>query len=83
MKKKYVKPQIVIENFSLSETIAAGCEVIIDTQASGQCGADFGGDMIFITGYTGCQDWEVEPDDGQFNGICYHVPIESKNLFNS
>ncbi len=82
MKKKYVKPQIIIENFSLSETIAAGCEVIVDTHSSGQCGLDFGGDAIFLTGIQGCKI-QVTEDDGLNNGMCYHVPIETNNLFNS
>lgn len=83
MKKVYTKPVIVIEDFSLSTNIAGNCDVIIDTQSSGMCGLDFGGTMIFITDYAGCQDFEVSPDDGQYNGICYHVPTSNNDMFNS
>ena len=82
MKKKYEKPMILVENFSLSTTVAGGCEVKTDTQNSGNCGLDFGDGTIFLTDVAGCMV-QVEVDDAGNNGMCYHVPIETNNLFNS
>lgn len=83
MKKVYKKPVAIVEDFSLSTSIANGCDVKIDTANSGNCGIDFGGDIIFLTGISACKDFEVSPDDGQYNGICYHVPTETSDMFNS
>lgn len=82
MKKKYEKPMILIENFSLSETIAAGCDVKVETQNSGQCGLEFGAQTIFLVDVQGCTK-KYTVDDGSFNGLCYHNPTDSTNLFNS
>lgn len=84
MKKTYSKPEIVFESFSLSQNIAAGCEVKTNTPAQSECGIDFGGYMIFLDEMTGCSDIPVtsEGGDGEYNGICYHVP-NGENLFNS
>lgn len=86
MKKTYTKPEIFFENFSLNTSIASGCEVKIETSTSGNCGLDFGDLVIFISSYTGCSSNDgviVEGDDGKYNGICYHVPVETNNMFNS
>jgi len=83
MKKTYSKPQIVFENFSLSTNIAGDCEIKNDTQAARQCGYDmFPFEKVFLTDITGCT-MKVTPEEGMFNGLCYHVPIETNNLFNS
>ena len=86
MKKVYTKPEIIFESFSLSTNIAGDCESIIDTQSRGNCGIEFGSLVIFVGEYTGCNSNNgvvVEGDDGNYNGICYHVPVESSTLFNS
>lgn len=83
MKKKYEKPMIIIENFSLDTTIAGGCEAKTDTKGYGDCGLDMSGVSIFLDGMSGCS---IKVDnvggDGEYNGLCYHVPTEG-NLFNS
>lgn len=86
MKKTYVKPEILFENFSLNTSIASGCEEIIDNQSKGDCGLDFGDIVIFVSQATGCTTNKgvvVEGDDGDYNGLCYHVPQGTNNLFNS
>lgn len=87
MKKVYTAPEILFESFTMSTNIAAGCEAIIDTQSQGNCGIEFGSQVIFVGAFTGCSenngDVTVEGDDGSWNGICYHVPVESNTLFNS
>lgn len=80
MKKVYEKPAIVFEAFSLSTAIAGSCGVTTNTPSSGSCGIEFGGDMIFLSEMTGCSE-EVD-DNGEYK-ICYHVPTDGNNLFNS
>ena len=83
MKKKYVKPQIIIENFSLSTTIAGECE--LDTKLptrAGGCGYPTRAGVVF-TDDVGSQCTEYPQVPGVYNGFCYHIPTETKNLFNS
>lgn len=83
MKKTYVKPDILFESFSMSESIALNCEVIVPGPTQDKCGYAYeggGGATIFIDATTGCT---VPTPDSESNGFCYHVPIESNNLFNS
>lgn len=83
MKKTYMKPEIMFEDFSLCTSIAANCEIKIDNHSSGGCGQPIEGlpgQFLFISADTGCT--RCIPDEGT-DGFCYHVPIESNNLFNS
>lgn len=82
MKKPYSKPQILFESFSLSSSIAGDCEVKTDTQAAGTCGVSFGTITIFVGSAEGCA-YKVGVDDGDYNGLCYHIPLDVYNLFNS
>lgn len=82
MKKVYEKPKIMFESFTLSTNIAGDCDHQTSLQTAGFCGLDFGGDIVFLTNVTGCEE-QYEADDGSFNGICYHNPTETTNLFNS
>ena len=80
MKKTYSKPEILFESFSISTSIAAGCE--LDTPLPSyeeNCGYPIKGAVLFVTG---AQCTNV-PQDGKYNGFCYHVPVETSNLFNS
>ena len=73
MKKKYEKPMILIENFSLSTTIAGDCEVQTELQSNNTCGMDFSGIMVFMSGMDkACTGIQVDNvgGDGDFNGIC-------------
>ena len=81
MKKVYSKPQIMFESFTLSTNIAAGCEFKTNTPSARQCGygEDIFGVSIFVDGITDCK---AKYPDG-YNGLCYHVPTETTNLFNS
>ena len=89
MKKTYVKPEIMFEDFTLTTSIAAGCEVQDTNKATiNSCGLDFSGVTVFVEGMTGCAGGvEVPPimdNDGQdpHTGICYHNP-SGTNIFNS
>ena len=80
MKKTYTKPQICFESFVMNTNIAGSCE--LDTPLpsyEANCGYPTRGGVVFVEG-TQCTTY---PPDGMHDGFCYHVPIESKNLFNS
>ena len=87
MKKIYTKPEILFEDFAMSDSIAAGCEVITDTPNAGNCGVSFGkGRVLFLDGMSLCTRPVKDgvPDaDGLYDGYCYHVPSQLNNLFNS
>lgn len=80
MKKAYVKPDIIFEDFTLSTSIAAGCERQTDTPSWNMCGVAFGNMNLFLSSISACTD-PVE-DDGSL-GYCYHNPSDLTNLFNS
>ena len=87
MKKKYSRPDIAFESFSLATSIAGSCEVKTDTKGGGECGVPMDGlGNIFLLGMDGIDGCQVIITDEQsyaFNGFCYHVPAENSNLFNS
>lgn len=83
MKKVYSKPEIVFEDFTLSTSIAGGCEIRTNTPSAGACGYPYeggGGQTLFTNAVGDCQ---IKMDDDVNNGFCYHVPIDSNNIFNS
>lgn len=84
MKKHYEKPQIMFEDFTLSTNIAGTCTVKTWTPNSGECAYpvtdEFLGTVNVFTSST--QACTTTEDDGEYNGICYHVPF-GDNLFNS
>lgn len=84
MKKNYTKPEIVFESFIMSTNIAGDCEIKADNDKNfHSCGIFFEGQGDLFSGnWHGC-DQKPTTDDGWFNGYCYHVPIENKNVFNS
>lgn len=85
-KKPYQKPEIVYEDFSLSTNIAGTCDVITSTPNSGNCAypmdtGAFGIQNVFVGTVEDC---DVTPQSGdEYNGICYHVPYDTSDLFNS
>ena len=85
MKKTYSKPEIYFEDFTLCNSIAAGCEIIIDAPSSGTCGYAYEGGhgQTLFTKHLGISICNIGIDDDGTNGFCYHVPVESNNLFNS
>ena len=85
MKKKYSKPDIAFENFSLATSIAGDCEIKVDTKGDGECGyyMDYVGWIFLMEMIGGCQVKITEEQSMKYNGFCYHVPTETYNLFNS
>lgn len=90
MKKAYKKPEIMFEDFSLSCNIAAGCEPggIVGNPSKGVCGVlTSSGDVIFNSSVGDVcvfkpTDFGSSSDD-EWDGFCYHTPVEYSNLFNS
>lgn len=84
MKKTYVKPQILFENFSLDTNIAGDCESIVGNPAKDTCGVPGSdGSSLFSTSVSGCDfDWDGLAGDN-YDGFCYHAPTDENNLFNS
>ena len=85
MKKTYIKPEIFFDSFSLSTNIATNCEVTFDLASRGSCGIPDDNDTgmnIFDLGTGGTC---TAPGKGSetYDGLCYHVPTENNNLFNS
>lgn len=82
MKKTYSKPEIMFESFTMSTSIAAGCDDKVTTYAADQCGIPWEGSVenIFLVGISGCKK-QYEADG--WGGICYHNPSDTTNLFNS
>jgi hypothetical protein len=84
VKKRYSKPDIAFESFSLSTSIAGNCEFKTDSHSDGECGfyMDAVG-VVFVIGVDACQVPITDELSLKYNGFCYHVPIGSSNLFNS
>lgn len=88
MKKKYAKPEIIIESFSLCTNIAAGCEHtnVTPSYAVQGCGYKLGrfDTEIVFAQEMGCNRHELVDDEGYYNNtVCYHVPAQDSNLFTS
>ncbi len=94
--KVYSKPEIIFDDFSLSTNIAAGCEFKTNLQSQEeQCayllGGDFGdGIAVFTDSMRMCVDStnvSVGLTGAQYGSgndmICYHVPNQDRNVFNS
>ena len=85
MKKVYEKPVILFENFSLSTSIAGDCETpFVNNATKGTCGVPTSAPhlTVFTDESTGCTIPDSDNDD-MYGGLCYHVPTEYNNLFNS
>ena len=82
MKKKYQKPQILFEDFTLSTDIAVGCTTINGLPSENECGMPLGPTTVFVQTIGGCV-LKVAAAEGVYNEVCYHVPMDSKRLFNS
>ena len=88
MKKVYSKPDIAFEDFTVSTSVAAGCENATNTPSSGTCGLEFGSYTIFLDTVSACTGEGViqsSGGDGEYNGYCYHVFADNGpgNIFNS
>ena len=84
MKKTYSKPEIMFESFTMSTNIAAGCENTFGLYSRGVCGFPGDAPNMNIFNKNAGGDCTVDGGDAdEYDGLCYHVPLESDNLFNS
>ena len=88
MKRRYEKPQIVFEVFTLSTNIAGDCEApYVGNATKGTCAViGTGGISVFDSKVGGACMFTPEGFGGEddiWDGLCYHVPTEYNNLFNS
>ncbi len=77
--RKYTKPEIFFEDFTLSTNIAA-CAVSTNFSKDDCSYFDSSLGYLFLSGIPSCIE-HVE-DDGT-SGFCYHVPTDSQSLFSS
>lgn len=89
MKKTYTKPMVMIESFVLNENMASvtsDCENTFSLQAQDVCGIPDSnglGMTIFNMSISSSDCFVQGEEDERYNGLCYHVPTETNNLFAS
>lgn len=90
MKMEYVKPRILVERFTLTQSIAASCGVPAggtslgkpNSQSASTCGWDVGGMMIFTVNTT--KNCTEDVSDGyEYEGMCYNNPANMPAFFSS
>lgn len=79
MKKRYEAPAILFEDFTMSTSIAVNCNTIVGNPSENICGYETRNGVVFVEGITGCV---YKQPDG-YDSICYHVPTDTTDLFNS
>lgn len=91
MKEKYIKPRIIVERFTLTQSIAANCAVNASNSTIGtpksadahSCVWEVGGFAFFLENSTvNCLN-DVGATDDVLNGYCYNNPTPATALFSS
>ena len=85
MKKAYVKPGMYVENFTLSQSVAAGgCGAAQDSTLGkpgladrNACGWDMGNAIIWTLGEANCDF----PGADEYEGVCYNNPGPGNAIF--
>lgn len=83
MKKVYKKPEVHMEHFTLSQSIALGCGNPIGTPTQGSkdtCGWSDGFENYWLSP-PACGD--SYPEDFEIEGICYDNPSGGATIFTS
>jgi len=86
MKQTYVKPVLVMENFTLNQSIAHNCSPSLDfsnatLKDKSSCGWDIGVGILW--NHNGCS---IQYDGNQIGNTdfgCYNNPEGGLNIFNS
>ena len=90
MKSKYIKPQLHIENFTLSQSVAQYCNAVPGGNSNGyanhwdiySCGWDMSGLVIWMDiENTVCNEFGEEDDI--VLGMCYNNPEGGTPVFGS
>jgi hypothetical protein len=91
VKKKYGKPEVTFENFSLSSNIAGNCGSSLNHHSYDSCGcyttsSDPLHGCVFVdngfTVFTSSAICDVQPDSG-WSQVCYHVVTDELKAFTS
>ena len=88
--KAYVKPQLQVEYFTLSQNIASGCNVPGGGTTLGKpnhwtketCGWDLGGWVVWTDPDHKCVDERARTDEN-IVGLCYNNPNGGCTIFSS
>lgn len=86
MKRAYEKPKIIFESFVMSTNIAGDCEEpYVKNPTKGSCGVppSFGDDVLWSVNIVNGCNAEGGSNGTTSDGLCYHNPSDSNNLFNS
>lgn len=83
MKKCYIAPEILFEDFSISTNIAAGCEEKTNLPSYNLCGLKWGKKVLFTDELSACTTKFSSAGTNPYDGLCYHNPDSNYNLFNS
>lgn len=86
MKKAYTAPMILFESFTMSTNIANTCEAIVGNPNHGDCAVSGTGGVMVFDGTIEACTFTPEAMGGEadkWDGACYHVPVDTNNLFNS
>ena len=89
MKKAYNKPELYVESFQLTQSIAGTCSAEWGGNTLGSpnhdskstCGWDMGNMVLWIDSTTKCSMSLSE--DSEFQGICYNTPSGGNTIFGS
>ncbi len=77
--KKYTKPEIVFEDFSLSVNISLGCKNFANlTETTCAYSDDFYTDLFDNGIASPCKTFPVDGDS-----VCYHNPSEEYSVYSS
>ena len=89
MKLEYVKPRILVERFTLTQSIAASCGSTGGTtlgkptsQSAATCGWDLNG-VLFFTSSTVNICTKIVSDGFDLEGYCYNNPANMPAFFSS
>lgn len=89
MKKDYIKPVVIIEDFKISQNISAGCGAAHNSPwgspthwDKSHCGWSDGVDILWAQ-INPCTEDGLTDIDGDVGGICYNNPSLGMNIFSS
>lgn len=90
MKAAYTKPQLHVEYFAMSQSIAASCGAVAGGSSLGKpshwgkadCGWDMGNMIIWVGGEGNPCTFPWGEDD-EWEGVCYNNPTSSNGIFGS
>ena len=87
MKKVYTRPEIFFESFVASSSIAGDCERVFTLAKQDICAIPDAYGTPGMGIFNMNVEWSECGVNGTgtetYDGLCYHVPTEALNLFNS